>query len=67
MHSLYLFDVSLVPHFLIEIRVYDKSDRVRNLKFTTYPKFATCENTNKINELRCTEALNCHNFFILLT
>ena len=26
-------------------------DRVRNLKFATYLKFATCENTNKINEL----------------
>ena len=26
--------------------------RVRNLKFATYLKFATCENTNKINELR---------------
>ena len=25
--------------------------RVRNLKFGTYLKFATCENTNKINEL----------------
>ena len=25
--------------------------RVRNLKFSTYLKFATCENTNKINEL----------------
>ena len=24
--------------------------RVRNLKFATYLKFATCENTNKINE-----------------
>ena len=23
--------------------------RVRNLKFATYLKFATCENTNKIN------------------
>ena len=27
------------------------SYRVRNLKFATYLKFATCENTNKINEL----------------
>ena len=26
--------------------------RVRNLKFATYLKFATCGNTNKINELR---------------
>ena len=25
--------------------------RVRNLKFATYLKFGTCENTNKINEL----------------
>ena len=25
--------------------------RVRNLKFAKYLKFATCENTNKINEL----------------
>ena len=25
--------------------------RVRNLKFATYLKFATAENTNKINEL----------------
>ena len=24
--------------------------RVRNLKFATYLRFATCENTNKINE-----------------
>ena len=28
------------------------SHRVRNLKFTTYLKFATRANTNKINELR---------------
>ena len=27
------------------------SGRVRNLKFATYLKFATCENTNKLNEL----------------
>ena len=26
---------------------------VRNLKFATYLKFATCGNTNKINEMRC--------------
>ena len=25
--------------------------RVKNLKFATYLKFPTCENTNKINEL----------------
>ena len=28
-----------------------KIARVRNLKFARYLKFATCENTNKINEL----------------
>ena len=28
-----------------------KRYRVRNLKFATYLKFATCENTNNINEL----------------
>ena len=28
-----------------------KKYRVRNLKFATYLKFTTCENTNKINEL----------------
>ena len=28
-----------------------ESYRVRNLKFATYLKFATCGNTNKINEL----------------
>ena len=27
------------------------SGRVRNLKFATYLKFATRENTNKVNEL----------------
>ena len=27
------------------------SGRVRNLKFAIYLKFATCENTNTINEL----------------
>ena len=26
--------------------------RVRNLKFATYLKFATCGNTNKLNKLR---------------
>ena len=37
---------------LSEIEVIlNLSSRVRNLKFTTYLKFATCENTNKINEL----------------
>ena len=29
----------------------NSESRVRNLKFATYLKFATCENTNKINEL----------------
>ena len=29
--------------------MHSKHIRVRNLKFTTYLKFATCENTNKIN------------------
>ena len=31
--------------------IYLNICRVRNLKFATYLKFATCENTNKINEL----------------
>ena len=30
---------------------FPSSDRVRNLKFATYLKFTTCENTNKLNEL----------------
>ena len=30
---------------------YDINYRVKNLKFATYLKFATCENTTKINEL----------------
>ena len=30
---------------------FEKLGRVRNLKFSTYLKFATGENTNKINEL----------------
>ena len=30
---------------------FSEFGRVRNLKFATYLKFATCENTNKINEL----------------
>ena len=37
--------------------------RVRNLKFATYLKFATCGNTNKINEQRYTN----HHFFIELS
>ena len=31
--------------------LWSSHDRVRNLKFATYLKFATGENTNKINEL----------------
>ena len=31
--------------------LYNQGFTVRNLKFATYLKFATCENTNKINEL----------------
>ena len=34
-------------HLFVSSRI-----RVRNLKFATYLKFATCANTNKINELR---------------
>ena len=33
------------------IQICVNTTRVRNLKFATYLKFATCENTNKINEL----------------
>ena len=32
--------------------VFLPSNRVRNVKFATYLKFATCGNTCKINELR---------------
>ena len=32
--------------------LYSSEFRVRNLKFATYLKFATCVNSNKINELR---------------
>ena len=42
--SMYLNDL----RFLVDITL--KLIRVRNLKFATYLKFATCENTNKINE-----------------
>ena len=30
---------------------FTNTNRVRNLKFATYLKFATCKNTNKIYEL----------------
>ena len=33
-------------------RPKEEALRVRNLKFATYLKFATCRNTNKINQLR---------------
>ena len=36
---------------LILTVLFPVTTRVRNLKFATYLKFATCENTNKINEL----------------
>ena len=38
-----------LPNHILQLVV---SYRVRNLKFARYLKFATCENTNKINELR---------------
>ena len=40
-------------HSISEVKTqhYLKLFRVRNLKFATHLKFATCENTNKINEL----------------
>ena len=48
-----------MSHLIIPSLTLDSSSnlsndkgRVRNLKFATYLKFATCENTNKINELR---------------
>ena len=40
---------SMQTSMLLQLNV--KTIRVRNLKFATYLKFATCENTNKINEL----------------
>ena len=39
-------------HNISFITGFIPSCRVRNLKFATYLKFATCGNTNKINELR---------------
>ena len=46
-------DHCLDPGILIIVRYchFQDKHRVRNLKFATYLKFATCENTNKINEL----------------
>ena len=41
------FFIIIILHF----RVQRETNRVRNLKFATYLKFATCENTNKIYEL----------------
>ena len=41
------FLTDYVIRIFIALNLY----RVRNLKFATYLKFATCENTNKINEL----------------
>ena len=38
-------------YYNLSQRGYVFGVRVRNLKFATYLKFATCENTNKINEL----------------
>ena len=32
-------------------------NRVRNVKFATYMKFATCGNTNKMHELRSVECI----------
>ena len=55
-----IFNLKLSRHFHVdfnatkEVKALCKSSdvcRVRNLKFATYLKFATCENTNKINEL----------------
>ena len=43
-HSGFTLLSDAYPNFLEAVRV-------RNLKFATYLKFATCENTNKINEL----------------
>ena len=43
-HTEKSFAYKILSDFISDIRV-------RNLKFATYLKFATCENTNKINEL----------------
>ena len=37
---------------LIENNNFELTVRVRNVKFATYLKFATCGNIYKINELR---------------
>ena len=43
--------MSLVVFTLVSPLPKSHLYRVRNLKFATYLKFATCQNTNKINEL----------------
>ena len=43
--------VLLKKYSITKITTHASLSRVRNLKFATYLKFATCENTNKINEL----------------
>ena len=43
-----MYSISTLSHWVI---VNTATYRVRNLKFATYLKFATCENTDKINEL----------------
>ena len=40
-----------LPHLPLDFTSPHKKGIVRNLKFATYLKFATCENTNKVNEL----------------
>ena len=42
----------VAKYILYDFTVSQVICRVRNLKFATYLKFATCEYTNKINELR---------------
>ena len=42
---------SVTAEWVLLRKIIETEYRVRNLKFTTYLKFATCENTNKINEL----------------
>ena len=43
--------IILLLHTSTKSMSLDEIIRVRNLKFATYLKFATCENTNEINEL----------------
>ena len=56
-YDLYEIEIALKTEIFINkifIKYMLKSSfthRVRNVKFATYLKFATCENTNKINEL----------------